>query len=157
LIGVGIYGWYNILRFDDPLMFMNFKWHYQRPEIFGGISNLQRLPDALWEYFIPHEANFTRRFPWIQEAEVVYPTTPHIFDRYVEWVTPLFISMLWLWLLVIPAIVGMRTEWIVPILILGVQATNIATIWMVTQRYTAEFLPLAVLLGLIGMRRLYAE
>ncbi len=147
--------WYNNARWGAPFQFINFSGHYVQPETIGGTFNLKRLPDALRLYFAPAAEAFSSDRPFFQMVQIRYDKS----DLFFEWkeeVFPLSVGSTWL---LAGALAGLVFLWKLPFhavaaALFTVQAVFISGFYYVTQRYSAEFLPLLVFLLAISISRI---
>lgn len=139
--------WYNYERFGSALQTMDFSATYFNTADFGGTLNLRRLPDAIINYLGFNWSCFSKFPPFFLMAIVSYATPSLFFD----WREPTFSLLLgssWLLfgsfcggLLIIKERSFLRA---LALIVLFSQAICIFSYGFVTQRFSAELLPLLI-------------
>lgn len=147
LAGIALQLWYNYARFGAISTFHHPS--YIEVEPLGGVFNLARVPDALYNYLFPRAAAFLPHRPF-----VVMPK-PHYFDQSIfffwkEEAFPLSIGSVWL---ILGAAAGLAAlgrvrapRWLAAALLAHLpQALLMLGYYAVNERYSAELLaPLVI-------------
>ena len=161
LTAMGVQGGFNYLRFGSPLTFQDLDkysaiWDSKpyHTGIVHGNFHLSRIPDNLYAYFGPKLECFSKEFPFIHFSA----HTPFI-KKVFGWAEPTLPLWIGSGAILLLATVGLFTlrknnmqnyEWW---LLLGllIQCLFVLSVWCSTQRYTLDFIPLLLFLGLKGL------
>jgi len=159
LIGALLAGaWYNYARFGSPFTFFDYSGFYLNAQALGGEFNLGRIPDTVWHYLGISARYFSSEPPFLLMPTAQYER-PNLFplDWQEQTISLLVASP---WLILCSALGPLRlTEirdkrlFVVSSLCFSVQVALILTFYFVTQRYTAEFVPLLGLLAIPWLSR----
>jgi hypothetical protein len=141
--------WYNHARFGSVWESLDFKATYVHPEEIGGVVNLARVPSTLLNYFGLTSASFFPIPPYFQLAPVRY-LDDAIFFGWKEQTLSLTLGSSWLVIGAALGVVALMRRWrpwetLVALAFLP-EVALIATFYFVTQRYSADLLPLLVFL-----------
>ncbi len=153
LCAIAIQLWYNYERFRSIFILFDYNLFYFKPSDIGGEFNVARIPDTLWHYF-----GLSWRYIISAEPFFIMPTTnaqrPDLFMQgWREQTIPLSLASTWL---IVCGIVGLGylrcSRWrllsfYAPCVL--AEASIILVFYFITQRYSAEFLPL-LSLGFFG-------
>ena len=158
--------WYNYARFGSPLVFIDTAHHtslniapgsYQERLSELGLFNLGRVWIGLNNYLGFDPRFFSSHMPFISVSQVRLDTI-HYPVGYAEWTLPLVICSPWL---IILGIIGVKRlitkrKWtdLLSTLILAIPAFLICVFYFITQRYSAEFIPLLVFLSTAGTEQI---
>jgi len=142
--------WYNAARFGSPWVNIDYTHFYVNPASLGGQFNPHRLPSALWNYFGLSADTVSRVPPFFQTVGVQYANDA-LFFGWKEQTISLTIASSWLVLAaLLGAVVLVRRRLLDRVCVATglflFQAVLIASYYFVTQRFTAEFIPLFALL-----------
>jgi hypothetical protein len=121
---------------------------------------MRRIPSALGNYFGLTARSFTRRPPFFQVARVRYGNNA-LFVGWKEETLSLSLGSSWLVLGPFGGFIALLQRprsalAIVLVILFGLQALLISTYYFVTQRFSAEFLPLLMFLLFVALLRLAA-
>jgi NPCBM/NEW2 domain len=149
VVGGAFQLWYTHARFGSILDVVNINT-YARPAEIGGVFNVRRIPSALRNYFGLTGRSFTRRPPFFQVARVWYGNNA-LFLGWKEETLSLSLGSSWLVLGALGGFLALLHRprsalAIVVVILFGLQAVLISAYYFVTQRFSAEFLPLLMLL-----------
>jgi hypothetical protein len=141
--------WYNYARFGSVFDISNINT-YVHPADVGGIFNVRRIPSAVRNYFGLTSRSLINGPPYFQVARVQYANDA-LFLGWKEETLSLTFGSSWL---VLGAALGVlallrrpRSTLAIAVAVLfGGQALLISTYYFVTQRFSAEFLPLLMFL-----------
>ena len=149
VVGGAFQLWYTYARFGSAFDISNINTYVQTGDV-GGIFNLRRIPSALRNYFRLTTGSLINGPPYFQVARVQYANDA-LFVGWKEETFSLSFGSSWL---VLGAALGVLALLrhprsalaIVVAVLLGEQALLISTYYFVTQRFSAEFLPLLMFL-----------
>ena len=141
--------WYNYARFGSVLDISNINTYVQPADV-GGVFNVRRIPSAVCNYFGLTSRSLVNGAPYFQVARVQYANDA-LFLGWKEETLSLSLGSSWL---VLGAALGVlallrrpRSALTIAVAVLfGGQALLISTYYFVTQRFSAEFLPLLMFL-----------
>lgn len=141
--------WYDYDRYGSVWGTMRINT-YVHPEEIGGVFNLRRLPSALRSYFGLSASSFSARPPFFRFARVRYANDALFFDWKEE---TLSLSLGSSWLILGAALGALAlvrrprsTLTVLITLLFAVQALLISSFDFVTERFTAEYMPLLTFL-----------
>jgi hypothetical protein len=141
--------WYNYARFGSVFDISNINT-YAHPADVGGVFNVRRIPSAVFNYFGLTSRSLINGPPYFQVARVRYANDA-LFLEWKEETLSLTLGSSWL---VLGAALGvlalLRRPRSAPAIAVAAvfagQALLISTYYFVTQRFSAEFLPLLMFL-----------
>lgn len=143
--------WYNYIRFDSIFIVALYKPGVFSVNLddFGGMSNWRRIPELLALYFLPSMENFSLSFPFVLMANPTY-SDPSLFLSYLEPVAALSVTAPWLVVFAIAGGVSIIRRPVfgtalVAALLIGCWYP-ILSLYSITERYVAEFIPALVFL-----------
>lgn len=148
LIGVFIQLWYNWARFGSPLVTLVYQMVTPNPAQYGGEFNFFRIPVALFNFLWIRSDSFSAEPTYFASVKPLY-----LSDRlYAEWserIVPLSVSCPWLVAALLATIVlaargALSKDLRVIFAAYGIQALMILSWHFITERYSAEFMPLFV-------------
>lgn len=145
-LGVAFQGWYNFQRYGSILDFQDYQHFYVKPDAFGGVFNLARIPSALSNYFWFGAENFISSPPYVVMRLAQYANPANFWD-WREHTLGLILGSPWLiFLSIVGAFSCVRTKssplkFLIGIGLLG-QSVLICCYYFDTQRFASEFLPL---------------
>ena len=149
LASVALYLWYNQARFGSPWTFVSYQGFYLDPASFHGTLDLARIPDALHNYFVPGREALKLHLPVLTPTVATY----WLPDRFWSWREPTVALLLASPWLVFGGFLGVagrlrahpeKRELALLIALLS-QWVVVLSYYFVTQRFSAELLPLLAL------------
>ncbi len=153
ILCLALQSWYNYSRFGSMLTFIDMRY-YSSNSSARSVKPLvefdvERIPVAVRNYFTPRTEHITSNFPYFTLAQVKhYGDKRFELQKYKEWTLPLGIGSAWLLAFFVGALVMLcrRRPSLLHLAIIAFvgQAVLILSYFFITQRYSAEFLPLAV-------------
>ncbi len=142
--------WYDQARFGSPWIVMDSAYtFYIRPDRFGGVFNLRRLPDCLNAYWGP-AGRISAEPPFVEFQTVRY-SNPRIFFGWRDQTFSLTVASAWMTVAAaLGAFVALHRDGRRPYGTVGAlfvpQAVLISCYYFVTHRFGAEYLPLLTVL-----------
>ena len=144
---LAIGAWYNYARFGSPFKFFDYQHFYLKAQDIGGEFNVLRIYDALRSYMGLSLEHFMSGAPFVKMTTVSYARPELFVQGWTEETIPYSLASPWL---VVLAGFGLgyirrverRGLFIGYAICLFIQALLILSFYFVTQRYSAELLPL---------------
>jgi len=155
---LAIGGWYNYARFGSPLKFFNYQGFYLKAQDIGGEFNWLRMFDTLNNYMGLSLEHFISQAPFVKMVTVSYARPDLFVQGWREETIPYSLASPWL---VFMAGLGLwyvrrldrRALFAGYAVCLFIQALLILSFYFVTQRYSAELLPLLCFLSVPWLLR----
>ena len=151
IAGVVLQTLYNKARFGGYLTFIDLGKHLVPSlEKIDGVWSLNRIPDALLHYLLPRIGQLRLEWPFPFQVQPVSLLRPEVFIFWREETIGLLLSAPWIVLLSLFGfwrVLRLRIACsYVPLLCFLAQSVLICTFYFITERYSAEFLPLLIFL-----------